>query len=52
MPKLTKISTHKLQGQNFHFQGQMQHNLPKQPDQVLYPEMLKIAKKLPYNLQG
>ena len=38
--------------------SQMQHNLPKYPggklrsDQVLHPEMPKMAKKLPNNLHG
>ena len=37
----------------------MQHNLPKYPgerpicsDRFLYPEMLKMSRKLPNNLQG
>ena len=64
MPKLTKISTHKLEGQIFTqieyipSRSQMQHNLPKYPggklrsDQFLYHEMPKMAKKLPYILHG
>ena len=37
--------------------SQIQHNLPKYPgenksEQVLYHEIPKMAKKLPYNLHG
>ena len=56
MPELTKISTHKLQGQIFTeiqyipSRSQIKHNLPKYPgeklrsEQFLYHEMPKMVK--------